>query len=148
MALARVWNDNVYPHTEKFKEQEITIPPKSFIEMDYHEAKEFRSQFTAIKTDGERNPLPQSFKMIRVEKLGTDEAVNLPLVCHATGKLAASEAELAKMNAEHIGNLEEKSKETLETTARLQKEIDDLKAALAERVAAEKRGPGRPKKEG
>jgi hypothetical protein len=145
---ARVWNDNTYPHTETFKEKTITIAPKSHIEMDYDEAKEFKSKFTPIKTDGEGNPLPESFKMIRIEKLGAPEAATLPLVCHATGKVAANPAELARMNAEHFGQLEEKSKETLETNARLLKEIDELRAALAERVAQEKKGPGRPKKEG
>jgi hypothetical protein len=148
MALARVWNDNVHPHTERFKEKDIVIPPKAFIEMDYDEAKEFRSQFTGIRTDGERNPLATSFKMIRVEKVTTDPAKAVDLICHATGKRAANEAELAAMNAEHIGQLEEKSAEVLATQSRMQKEIDDLRAALAERVAQEKRGPGRPKKEG
>jgi hypothetical protein len=151
MALARVWNDNVHPHTERFKERDIVIPPKAFIEMDYDEAKEFRSQFTGIRTDGERNPLPTSFKMIRVERITTDAAIAADLICHATGKRASSEAELAAMNAEHEGQLEAESKKALDALAdnvRLKKELDDLKAALAERVAQEKRGPGRPKKEG
>jgi hypothetical protein len=150
MSLAQVWNDNVHPHTETFKGTVVTIPPKSFVEMDYDEAVEFKCQFTPIKTDGEKNPLPESFKMIRVvplDKVKTD----VPLVCHATGKVAANAAELAKMNAEHVGRLEESSLKELEESSKLRSENESLRAQLAALQADSgtetKRGPGRPRKE-
>lgn len=146
MSLARVWNDNVHPHTEVFKEKTITIAPKSFVEMDYDDAVEFKSAFTPIKTDGELNPKPESFKMIRIEPVDGAPVTQVPLVCHATGKVAANHAELAKMNAEHIDQLEEASAKQLEEQAALKAENEALKARLA--ALETKKGPGRPSKEG
>ena len=150
MGLARVYNDNVHPHTEVFKEKTISIAPKSYVEMDYDDAIEFKCQFTPIKTDGEKNPLPSSFKMIRVVPVEAVET-HVPLVCHATGKVASSPAELALMNAEHIGLLEADSAKQVEKQAALEAENEALKARLAALEAAggnaEKRGPGRPRKD-
>jgi len=146
---ARVWNDNVHPHTERFKGKVITIPAKEFIPMDYDEAKEFEGQFTPIVTDGERNPKPESFKMIRVEKLmhGALTAVAGPqsLVCHFTGRVAANLAELERMNAEHVDQLEAGSRDLVEDNAKLRAELDSLKASFAARE--DKKPVGRPKKE-
>lgn len=144
MTLARVYNDNVHPHTEVFKEKTISIAAKSFIEMDYDDAIEFKSAFTPIKTDGEKNPLPTSFKMIRVVPVDRVETP-LPLVCHATGKLAKDAAELATMNAQHIDALEAESRKIVDESAALKAENEALRAQLA--AQAEKRGPGRPRKE-
>lgn len=149
MTRAQVWNDNVHPHTERFKDREISIPAKSFIEMDYDDAIEFKCQFTPIKTDGEKNPLPEGFKMIRVVPMAAVQAP-APLVCHATGKVASSPEELAKMEAEHLGQLDEGSKKELEASAALRRENEELKRKLADLTAAkasDKRGPGRPRKE-
>ncbi len=130
MGLAQVWNDNVHPHSEVFKEKTITIAPKSFVEMDYDDAMEFKSKFTPIKTDGEKNPLPTGFKMIRVVPLETP-TVAAQLICHATGKVASSPEELAQMNAEHIGQLDADSKKQIEQQAELRAENDALKARLS-----------------
>lgn len=138
---ARVWNDNVHPHLELFKEQKIVIPPLGFIEMDYEDAMEFKSQFTVPVTDGEKNPIAKHFKMIRVEAGGATTAV-LPLICHATGKIASSPEELAKMNAEHVGMLDTESAKELEEAARLKAENAELRAKLE--AATAKRAPGRP----
>ena len=152
MATAKVWNDNLdprapngigWPHKERFKEKLIEIPAGEAIEMDYEDAIEFKSQFTPILHDGEKNVLPSSYKKIRVERLA-DPATVVPLVCHMTGKIAASPEELAKMNAEHIGQLDAESKKQLETAAALKAENDALKARLAaleEAVSALKPAP-------
>lgn len=144
MGLAQVWNDNVHPYKEVFKEKTIQIAPKSFIEMDFDEAKEFKSQYSPIVHDGEGNPLPTSYKMIRVVPLKQDQRAE-PLICHATGKIASSPEELAKMNAEHAGILEESSKKHVDEMAKMRAELDELRARNSELEA--KRGPGRPKKE-
>lgn len=147
MSRAQVWNDNTYPHKESFRGSDISIPPKGFVEMDYDDAVEFKCQFTPIKTDGEKNPLPESFKMIRVVRLDAAKPV-MPLVCHATGKVASSPEELAQWNAEHVGQLAEEAKKELEEQAQLRAENEALKAQLAALTAGEpKRGPGRPRKE-
>lgn len=143
---ARVWNDNVHPHIEMFKEKRIEIAAGGFIEMDYEEAIEFKSSFTVPVTDGEKNPIPMHFKKIRVETGGAPATV-LPLICHATGKIASSPEELAKMNAEHVGMLDTESAAELEAAARLKAENDELKAKIAAlEAAAAKPGPGRPRK--
>ncbi|MES3012629.1 MAG: hypothetical protein V4750_02730 [Pseudomonadota bacterium] len=134
MGLARVYNDNVHPHTEVFKEKTISIAPKSFIEMDLEDAIEFKSNFTPIKTDGEKNPLPESFKMIRVVAIDKAETA-MPLICHATGKIAANAAELAAMNAEHIDALEADSRKLVDEAAALKAENEALKAQLAAQTA-------------
>lgn len=146
---ARVWNRNDWPHTEKFKEEMITIPPGGFVEMDYEDAIQFKGQFTVLRTDGEKNPLPQFRKIIKVEKiLDGSEGKPVPLICHATGKVAESAEELAKMNAEHVGILDPDSAKELEEQAKLRAENEELKARLAALEAgADKRGPGRPRKQ-
>lgn len=154
MSKALVWNDNLDPsagvkehqegrplperavlgvgwtHSERFKERDYVIPPGESIEMDLEEAIEFKSQFTPIKTDGEKNPLRSSMKKIRIERLGAAATV-VPLVCHVTGKVASTPEELAKMNAEHIGQLDADSKKQLDAQAALKAENDALKARLA-----------------
>lgn len=143
---ARVWNDNAYPHQENFKGKVISIASKEFVEMDYDDAKELEGQFTPIRTDGEKNPLPQYFKMIRVEPInGSEKPLPERFVCHATGKVAGSADELKKMLAENEHLLESESKKYLDDKKALEDEVEALRAELA--AAKEKRGPGRPKKE-
>lgn len=64
----KVWNDNDYEYTEVFKDQTIKIPAKGCIEMEYYDAHEFKGTYKAIQRDGDNQPLPQSFKKIRVDE--------------------------------------------------------------------------------
>ncbi len=151
---AQVWNDNTYPHKEVFKEKVIEIAPKSFVEFDaVEDAVEFRGQITPLRTDGEKNPLPQFYKMIRVVPIDGSQTTSAPnLICHATGRVAANEAELAKMNLEHFDKLDGESKKQIETLAKLEEENAALKAKLAALEAPESGGDtdegrrGRPRK--
>ncbi len=154
---AQVWNDNTYPHEELFKEKLIKIAPKSFVEFDaLEDANEFKGQFTSLRTDGEKNPLPQFFKMIRIVPIdGNEPSAAAPLICHATGKVAANEAELAKMNLEHADKLDPESKKQIESMAKLEEENAALKARLAALEAPQAEAPagetdegrrGRPRK--
>jgi len=100
---AKVWNDNIYPYTENFKGDVITIEPNSFIEMDYDEAVMFRGTFSSIIRDADGQPTQQSWKKIRVEPLGNpvDNVIKSdPNKCLACGKVLGSQAELAQ----HIFN--------------------------------------------
>ena len=99
MALVKVWNNNVHPFTQEFKSRSITIPPQEYIEMDYEEAVEFKGKFSPIITDGDGNPLPESYKMLKVERPAQLAAVP-SLVNHATGQQAATADELRAMLAE------------------------------------------------
>lgn len=68
MAQVKVWNDNTHPYSETFKGNEVKIPAKDFIEMEYYDAHEFKGTYKSIQRDGDNQPLPQSFKMIRIEE--------------------------------------------------------------------------------
>jgi hypothetical protein len=148
MPKARVWNDNDYPHTEKFKGETISIAAHAYIEMDYDDAKQFEGQYTPIITDGEKNPLPQFKKKIRIENLADgSQSTPAPLVCHATGQKAESADELRKLNAMHVDMLSDEDREKAEEAEALRQENEALKAQLAALQSQEKRKPGRPRKE-
>jgi hypothetical protein len=71
MAIVRVWNDNEYPYKEIFQDEEIRIPAKKFIEMDEKKAILFKGTFAPMKLDAQKKPMPEYFKMIRIEDKGT-----------------------------------------------------------------------------
>lgn len=79
MAQVKVWNDNAHEYRETFKDREIVIPPKSCIEMEYYDAHEFRGVYRPVKRDADNQPIPQSFKMIRVEEPATAVDVKVEL---------------------------------------------------------------------
>lgn len=68
LVLVRVWNDNEFPYREKFKDNEIVIQPRKFIEMELNEAVEFLGSFTPIVRDADGQPDPRSYKKLRIEK--------------------------------------------------------------------------------
>lgn len=72
MAQVKVWNDNTFDYKDTFKGNEIFIPAKACIEMEYFEAHEFRGAYKSIERDGDNQPLARSFKMIRVEEPAKD----------------------------------------------------------------------------
>jgi hypothetical protein len=107
MAMVKVFNDNIYPHVEKFKGKEIHIASKDYIEMDYDDAKQFQGQYKAPVISGQGHD-PRGFKMIRVEN--PPQAKANPLVNHANGSVAANEEELKASLKEyaHMAVREEK----------------------------------------
>ncbi len=143
MPRVKVWNDNVHPHKEKFKDVEFNIAPGEFIEMDSEEAVEFLHQFTGVKWRGDGTHCPTGFKKLRIEGALHVAEVD-PLVCHANGQQAATKEDLEKLLQKfgHNRAPNEPSQATDETAAL-------LKAALARiealEQAGEKRKPGRPK---
>jgi hypothetical protein len=111
--LVRVWNDNVHPFRQIFRDKEILIAPKKFIEMEETEAFEFRSSYSPITRDGDGQPTVESYKMIRVER--TDKSAHKPVqtpndfVCQACGFKAANKKELDHhIDAEHLDQLTDK----------------------------------------
>lgn len=144
MAKVKVWNDNKYPHTEKFKGELVTIAPQEFIEMEYEEAVEFKGNFTEPKRLGDGTHDPRFFKMIRVERPAV-----LPFrdenILHATGTRVASPQELAALSAQfaHMQAPRDADAETQSFA-----DIAELKAQVAAlKEKLETRGPGRPRKE-
>lgn len=132
MPNVRVWNDNSYPFSQEFKGEKITIGPRQFKVMEYYEAMEFKSAFSPIEKDGDGQPLPRSYKMIRVEQPAGDVGLaqdedEKKFICHATGVAYATQAEADAENKKHehlVVKDEEAEKE----------------------LAQERRGRGRPPK--
>ena len=109
---AKVWNDNEHVFTDdSFKGEKITIPPKSFIEMEYGEANEFKYKYSPIKVGGDNQQLPSSYKMIRVEPIGEPEAVKVAGVnCQACGKTYESQKVLdAHIDEQHLEAMADKT---------------------------------------
>ncbi len=95
----KVWNNNIHPYQEKFRDNLIRIEPNSFVEMDEDEADYFLQTFCPPKKDSQGRPDPLFFKKLKVEV--PDEVLAArrardPLVNHATGAKAANMAELAE----------------------------------------------------
>jgi hypothetical protein len=116
MAMAKVWNDNGLPFTQKFKGTVFTIPAGGFIEMEYEEAVSFKSYPFPMKFDGMGQQTQDSYKMIRVDgKPDTGNQV-VAYKCHADGSLHANpEALNAYVQENHAHKMvtpEEKIKKT------------------------------------
>ncbi len=154
MAKVKVWNDNKYPHTERYKGKEITIPAGEYIEMDYFDAVDFQGQFTPVRYLGTGAHDPACFKMIRVERPVGPVLPEEKNVFHATGKAFGSPAEMiafakayAAANPEQIAeeNTEADSGKVSMSKEQYENLLSRLAAVESERT--EKKGPGRPRKE-
>lgn len=123
MARAKVWNDNTHPNApaffvQKFRGREWRIPKGQFIEEDYTEAIEFKSEFFApvIKDFAHK---PEGFKMIRVEKIPeSGEVVADEFINHFTGEKFASKAEWEASIKAHEGHLHDEAREELDKPRR------------------------------
>jgi len=130
--LVKVWNDNEFPHVEKFKGKVIEIPAKEWIEMDHDEAVQFAGQFKAPIVTGQGTHDPRGFKKIRVEKPKAKLHIHNPLTNPLTGQTFQSEAEL-KADLErfkHLAAPTDKDAEAL--AAQRHSEVEALKAENAE----------------
>jgi hypothetical protein len=95
----KVWNDSNFTWREKFKNKEIVIEPHSYIMMNRDDAVDFEGKFVVPKLDANRQIVPESQKMIRVEgaygpHLYEKKPEARRFVCQADGREFASEAEL------------------------------------------------------
>jgi hypothetical protein len=72
MPLVKVWNDNVHPYREEFRDKKIVIPAKGHIEMELDEAQLFKGSFASVPVDADGNPTPEGYKMIRIEAVSSE----------------------------------------------------------------------------
>lgn len=131
--LVKVYNDNVHPYQEKFRDELIKIPAGEFIEMDADEAHYLLSQFSYPVKDGQNVPDPKFFKMLRIVALDKLEVEADPLMNHATGVPAESLAELNSILSKFSDRLlkdEDAEKYVKKQDKQLRKENDDLRARL------------------
>lgn len=99
MSKVRVWNDNVHPFSQKFHGEMIKIPPRKYVIMEYDEASTFVGEYYPISVDGDGVQLPESYKMLRIEKASSDEdaIANTTLAnmkCHACGYESPNQKDL------------------------------------------------------
>lgn len=89
MSVVRVYNDNVHPYREKFKDKMIDIPSKNFVIMDYDDAIIFRGRHNPVVLDGGGNANPESYKMIRIVEDSNEPVVpqKEKILCHACSKI-------------------------------------------------------------
>lgn len=92
--LVKVWNDNAYDYTEKFRDRDLVIRAKNFIMMDKDEAEVFQGTYAGMIRTGDGQPDPRGFKMIRIELGSSDaQAASPPLfTCHVDGKTFQTQA--------------------------------------------------------
>ena len=104
--LVKVHNDNVHPYKEKFRDRDINIPPKGFIEMEYDEAILFKGTFAPMVFDADGNDQPQGYKMIRVEEPSLKELPKVnPNLCVACRYLAHDAKDLLEHAKAHADNM-------------------------------------------
>lgn len=130
MGVAKVYNDNQYPHVEKFKGKTIEIPAKEFIEMDRDEALQFQGQFRAPRKRGDGTDDPRFFKKIRVVG-GEDKEKYNPLTNPITGQVAESKEQLEAQLKQYRHLLIEDDKQQ-DKAAKANRRIEELEAKLNE----------------
>ena len=150
MARVKVWNDNIYPHTETFKGEKINIPAGSYVEMDWEEAIEFKGQFTGIAPLGpDGKPDARYFKKIRLDAPSEPIFKDEKLINHADGKKYDTRDELLAALAEFADRRvsdPDLDKELSKNSKNMQSQIDALTEQVAQLTAAlqGKKKPGRP----
>lgn len=154
--IVRVWNKNIFKHSEKLKGDLIEIEPDSYVEMEEDDAHLFLGQFTPIVKRADGTTDPKSHKKLKIEYIEKPKYQLNPLICHATGQVAKSEAELREMNERYkhllykdekletkasedikgiLTRLEESEKEKED----LKKKMDEILATLAEMTPKKRR---------
>lgn len=112
MPNVKVYNDNVHPYKEQFRDREILIPPGGFIEMEEGDAHEFKCTYNQPFRGGDNQMDPRSFKMIRIEAIG-EKSVSPKAdenVCMQCSYKAASKKDLDEhIDANHLDQLEDQA---------------------------------------
>lgn len=86
MAQVKVFNDNKYVFKQKFMDEDIVIEPGKFILMDESKAIRFRGTYSPIELDGNGQPMPTSYKMIRLEEISKETKLEEKFQCMACSK--------------------------------------------------------------
>lgn len=100
--LVKVWNDNVHPFSQTWREKTYKIPAKQCIELEYDEADAFIKAYSPIVPDYDNNPKPESYKMLRIDEKDLEKMRNLlhnraksgSYICQACGYVASNKWEL------------------------------------------------------
>ena len=110
MSKVAVFNDNVHPYKEVFREKTIEIPPKGHVMMEHDEAVMFLGTMVPPKLGADNEHLPEGFKMLRIIKKKDLEKETKPekIKCHSCGKEFADQASLDDhIVNEHLDQIED-----------------------------------------
>lgn len=134
MPKVRVYNENTFPYDDEFKGEKIHIPAKGYIEMDYYDAFEFKGAFKSPKRDGDGQPLPSSFKMIRIDETAqAPEVLSKEHACIAckykAGTAAALEAHVKEAHSEQTV-VDEEAEREIKARRKAKERGDDAQGTL------------------
>jgi hypothetical protein len=98
----KVWNDNVHVFKQEIKGNFYEIPAKKSITLEEDEANDLVKAFSPIYVGGDDQPLPESYKMLRIDSKDIKKNRELrenktragSYVCQACGYVAANKWEL------------------------------------------------------
>lgn len=135
--MVRVWNDNVHPFTQEIAGTTYKIPAKECIELEEDEAKTLVKRFSPIRLGGDDRPLPETYKMLRIDSSDLEKAKNFTqnrhkagsYVCQACGYVAANKWELD-------GHTSDQHSEQWEDSDEARASINEAKATRKKRAAA------------
>ncbi len=150
MPICKVWNDNVHIYEEKFKGVNYIIAPKGCVEMELDEAHQFLGTFKAIVKRGDDTVDPRCYKMLRIEAPPVPPAPIDPLLCHATGQVAESEAALKAILKQFAHNkafdeeAEKAASKMKDENALLRQELAEIKEMVLGLSAIKKRKKDEP----
>lgn len=89
-----VFNSNIYPYSERFRDQDILIPAKGHIMMDRDEANIFLGTMNSPVLDVDGNHTPEGYKMLKVLGEAPQPEEPTKLKCHQCLEEFDSQAQL------------------------------------------------------
>ena len=150
----KLWNDNVHDFKQKYRDDLIFIPAKSFIEMEEDDAHNFVCQYSPPVVDASGTQKPESYKMLKIERDGSENKLKLdPFTCQACNYKAVNKKDLTTHVEARIGDGKHMKVENDSATNMSADEmIDSLSPEALEKltsILAAKLAPkrGRPAKE-
>jgi hypothetical protein len=135
----QVWNDHSFAWEENFKSKKLTIPGKSFIELPFYEAYEFKGQYVNLLKKADETEDEKTQKRIRCEEAEWKAIQDIPAGEDDDGQ------EIFACNAKECKKLF-----TTESALIKHSEKDHAGEFVVDQEAereAPKRKPGRPPKE-
>ena len=96
MPQAKVWNKNFLPFKQDFEDRDVHIEPNHYIVMDSEKAHQFACKYFPIQKDAGGQQKPESYKMIEVEIIGSQEELKAveKLRCQACTYIGLTKEEL------------------------------------------------------
>jgi len=88
-----VFNDNIYPYKETFRDKAYEIPAKGHIELEEGEAKLLLRSMNSVLLNADGQPLPESYKKLRILRNRNElpSSKQEAFTCHSCAKEFSSQ---------------------------------------------------------